>query len=320
MEWIAFIWAALLPGHQYMTSCCSAGNILGTSQGALQVNHNLASAAVATHLAQRILPGFEAFVPPNLNASGGSWLSTVKFAGNTASDASTTMVVGETSAVAKVSEASVAGTVTASQLNSNFCAASPVSSSPLEPGNLPEKGATSEASGATLEVASVAVDKQSQEISVGKDLQEGALMAAAWAKQLDMLLDVGPTLTDAQRSVYGLTETSQRFQGTASWYGPYFHGRKTATGEVFDQHSLTAAHKTLPFGTYLKVRNLLNDRTVVVRINDRGPYVGERSLDLSYAAAQCLNSEVVGVIPYEATILKPNVPDLASVDMLTAQR
>ncbi|NJL45435.1 MAG: septal ring lytic transglycosylase RlpA family protein, partial [Leptolyngbyaceae cyanobacterium SM2_3_12] len=96
---------------------------------------------------------------------------------------------------------------------------------------------------------------------------------------------------------YGLGETPQTFRGTASWYGPYFHGRQTATGERFNQHALTAAHKSLPFGTYLKVRNVLNDKTVVVRVNDRGPYVGERSLDLSYAAAQCLGSEYVGVIP-----------------------
>jgi rare lipoprotein A len=146
------------------------------------------------------------------------------------------------------------------------------------------------------------------------------MIAVAWAKQLQLLLDVGPTLEDAQRSVYGLVETPDQFRGTASWYGPYFHGRQTATGETFNQHDLTAAHKTLPFGTYLKVRNLLNDRTVVVRINDRGPYVGERSLDLSYAAAQCLNSETVGVIPYEATILEPHSPALTVTALLTAQR
>ncbi|WP_202978813.1 septal ring lytic transglycosylase RlpA family protein [Halomicronema hongdechloris] len=108
-----------------------------------------------------------------------------------------------------------------------------------------------------------------------------------------------------QMGVEGLTETHQTFQGTASWYGPAFHGRQTATGEIFNQHALTAAHPSLPFGTQLKVRNLLNDRTVVIRINDRGPYIGDRSLDLSKAAAQCLGSESTGVIPYEATVLMP---------------
>lgn len=82
----------------------------------------------------------------------------------------------------------------------------------------------------------------------------------------------------------------------------------TANGETYNQHDLTVAHKSLPFGTYLQVRNLHNDKTVVVRVNDRGPYVGDRSLDLSNAAAQCLGSDKVGVIPYEAVILKAIKP------------
>ncbi|MEO0758864.1 MAG: septal ring lytic transglycosylase RlpA family protein [Cyanobacteria bacterium J06648_16] len=107
-----------------------------------------------------------------------------------------------------------------------------------------------------------------------------------------------------QMALDQLTPADQVLQGTASWYGPYFHGRITATGETFNQYALTAAHKTLPFGTRLKVQNLQNGRTVVVRINDRGPYIGERSLDLSKAAAQCLGSEHVGVVAYEALILQ----------------
>lgn len=71
----------------------------------------------------------------------------------------------------------------------------------------------------------------------------------------------------------------------ASWYGPGFHGRKTANGEVYDQMSLTAAHKSLKFGTLLKVTNPRNGKSVVVRINDRGPYIEGRDLDLSKAAA-----------------------------------
>jgi rare lipoprotein A len=73
---------------------------------------------------------------------------------------------------------------------------------------------------------------------------------------------------------------------TASWYGPGFNGRRTATGEVFHQNELTAASKTLPLGSHAKVTNMGNGRSVVVRINDRGPYVSGRSLDLSRAAAQ----------------------------------
>lgn len=71
----------------------------------------------------------------------------------------------------------------------------------------------------------------------------------------------------------------------ASWYGPGFHGRKTANGEVYDQNSFTAAHKSLKFGTLLKITNLKNNKSVVIRINDRGPYIHGRDLDLSKAAA-----------------------------------
>ncbi|QQE66797.1 hypothetical protein GFS31_35000 [Leptolyngbya sp. BL0902] len=142
-----------------------------------------------------------------------------------------------------------------------------------------------------------------------RDADSMALTTAQWVNNLRLALGAEPLNPgQVQRVAYGLDPTSTQFQGTASWYGPYFHGRQTATGEIFDQEALTAAHKTLPFDTYLEVRNLLNGRTVVVRINDRGPYVGERSLDLSYAAARCLGSVQVGVIPYEATILTPGNP------------
>jgi rare lipoprotein A len=86
--------------------------------------------------------------------------------------------------------------------------------------------------------------------------------------------------------------------GKASWYGPRFHGRKTASGEIFNQHELTAAHRSLPLGTKVKVTNLKNGRSVVVRINDRGPYAKGRVIDLSRAAAKrlgMLNSGVAQV-------------------------
>lgn len=76
--------------------------------------------------------------------------------------------------------------------------------------------------------------------------------------------------------------------GVASWYGGRFHGRRTASGETFDMHALTAAHKSLPFGTRVRVRNLDNGREVVVRINDRGPFTAGRVIDLSRAAAAAL--------------------------------
>jgi rare lipoprotein A (peptidoglycan hydrolase) len=134
-------------------------------------------------------------------------------------------------------------------------------------------------------------------------------IALAWSNNLRQALKAEPIdIATVQMAVKGLRESKKRFAGTASWYGPRFHGRLTATGETFNQNDLTVAHKTLPFGTILKVRNLENNRTVVVRVNDRGPYVGERSLDLSKAAAQCLGSEHAGVVPYEAVILQENQP------------
>jgi rare lipoprotein A len=83
---------------------------------------------------------------------------------------------------------------------------------------------------------------------------------------------------------------------TASWYGPHFHGRMTANGEIYDQMAFTAAHKGLKFGTLLKITNPKNDMSVIVRINDRGPYIGGRQLDLSKAAALQLGMMKRGVV------------------------
>ncbi len=77
-------------------------------------------------------------------------------------------------------------------------------------------------------------------------------------------------------------------KGIASWYGPGFHGKKTATGERFNMYAMTAAHKTLPLSSYAEITNPANHRSVIVRINDRGPFHGNRILDLSYAAAKKL--------------------------------
>ena len=78
-------------------------------------------------------------------------------------------------------------------------------------------------------------------------------------------------------------------RGIASWYGDDFHGWVTASGEMYDMHTLTAAHRTLPLGTIVRVTNVVNGHNVVIRINDRGPYVNGRILDLSYAAAKRLD-------------------------------
>jgi len=92
--------------------------------------------------------------------------------------------------------------------------------------------------------------------------------------------------------------------GMASWYGPGFHGRRTANGERFNQYALTAAHKSLPFGTRVKVTNLRNGQSVVVRINDRGPYAHGRVIDLSKGAAQAIGVHSSGVAKVALDILR----------------
>jgi len=91
--------------------------------------------------------------------------------------------------------------------------------------------------------------------------------------------------------------------GTASWYGPGFHGNPTSSGEIYDQNDLTAAHQTLPLGTRVAVTNLRNGRSVEVRINDRGPFVKGRSIDLSYAAARSLGMIGPGTVPVRIEVL-----------------
>src|SRR5450756_576286 len=86
--------------------------------------------------------------------------------------------------------------------------------------------------------------------------------------------------------------------GLASWYGDDFHGRYTANGEVFDMNSLSAAHPTLPLPSYVRVTNIANHRSIVVRVNDRGPYAGNRVIDLSVKAAKLLNFYSHGAVSY----------------------
>lgn len=93
--------------------------------------------------------------------------------------------------------------------------------------------------------------------------------------------------------------------GLASWYGGFFHGRRAADGSRFDQNDLTAAHKSLPFGTMLLVTNLRNQKSTVVRVTDRGPYVHGRMVDLSHAAAKAIDLVSSGVGKVKITIFKP---------------
>ena len=97
-------------------------------------------------------------------------------------------------------------------------------------------------------------------------------------------------------------------RGTASWYGPGFHAERTSSGEPYDMYAMTAAHKTLPIPVYAEVTNLRNGRRVVVRINDRGPFVGNRIIDLSYTAAWKLDMLREGTAPVEVRVLAAGTP------------
>lgn len=92
--------------------------------------------------------------------------------------------------------------------------------------------------------------------------------------------------------------------GEASWYGPGFYGNRTASGEVFRRGTMTAAHRTLPFGTKVRVTNLWNGRTAVVRINDRGPFVGHRLIDLGHGAATELGLVASGIAQVRLEVLR----------------
>jgi rare lipoprotein A len=94
--------------------------------------------------------------------------------------------------------------------------------------------------------------------------------------------------------------------GIASFYGEAFHGKPTASGEPFDMHALTAAHKTLPLGTTVRATNLDNGMNVVVRINDRGPFIAGRIIDLSYGAAQAVHMVEAGIANIAIEILEPS--------------
>jgi rare lipoprotein A len=95
--------------------------------------------------------------------------------------------------------------------------------------------------------------------------------------------------------------------GKASWYGHPFHGRTTSNGETYDMYALTAAHKTLPFNTHVSVENPVNGKAIVVRINDRGPFVKGRIIDLSYAAASRIGLVEPGVAQVRVTALAPQI-------------
>jgi rare lipoprotein A len=123
---------------------------------------------------------------------------------------------------------------------------------------------------------------------------------AAAALSALLALSAGPATA---HPVSGAAATIHAATAHASWYGPGFHGRRTANGERFDQDALTAAHKTLPFGTKVRVTNAANGKSVVVRINDRGPFVRGREIDLSKGAARAVGMLGAGTAQVRIEVL-----------------
>ena len=105
----------------------------------------------------------------------------------------------------------------------------------------------------------------------------------------------------------------QSEQGIASWYGHPYHGRPTSSGEIYNMYAMTAAHRTLPFGTEVRVHDLDDGRDVSVRINDRGPFVNGRIIDLSYAAAKAMGMLGAGTAMVRLEILNPTVLELSLI-------
>lgn len=132
------------------------------------------------------------------------------------------------------------------------------------------------------------------------------LGAPASDSRADSAPDVAALATAIER---GLVTAVQ--EGLVSWYGAAFHNRPTASGELFDSTGLTMAHPTLPFGTRVKVTNVRNGRSVVVRVNDRGPFVGQRIADLSRAAAEQLGMLKRGVVKARIEVVDDTETDAA---------
>lgn len=173
--------------------------------------------------------------------------------------------------------------------------------------------------------AIVIIDEKPEQIPVSSTDGRPTHVPVDIAKVSDAVPQYEPWSTSVNPKTYTVlgksyqvlaTNEGYRQQGIASWYGTKFHQKKTATGEVYDMYQMTAAHKTLPIPSYARVTNLKNQRTVVVRVNDRGPFHEHRIIDLSYAAAVKLGLEkagtgfveVVAVQPGEAIIAAGEVP------------
>lgn len=150
----------------------------------------------------------------------------------------------------------------------------------------------------------VTVDKAVADLN--NSYQQG--LAWVWANNIREALGVSKLVENPLALLEPKPEqfrnVAYAFNGKASWYGDRFQGRRTASGEAFNQYALTAAHRSLPFGTRLRVTNVKNGKAVIVKVNDRGPFVGNRVLDLSKEAAARINMLMSGIAKVQVEVLK----------------
>jgi len=129
-----------------------------------------------------------------------------------------------------------------------------------------------------------------------------------------------PYTVMGKRYYPSVVRVGETFTGRASWYGPNFHGKKTSNGETYSMWQMTAAHKTLPMNTVVRVTNKSNGRSVVVRINDRGPFVNTRIIDMSKKAATELDMVKTGTAPVKLEILGFNKKGLTKITKTSIQK
>lgn len=140
----------------------------------------------------------------------------------------------------------------------------------------------------TPALANADIERVLSTLSQQKDQASPIARAAAAPATLPAPKKEEADILDRLTAVASKTVSNFKQSGIASWYGRKFHGRPTASGETFDMHAMTAAHRSLPLNCYIRVTNKDNGKSVVVKVNDRGPFHGNRVVDLSYAAANAL--------------------------------
>ena len=189
--------------------------------------------------------------------------------------------------------------------------------------NPPRSGAETQGARAPVVESNSASSEESARAAPQTTSGDGSYLAgdgpgAATSSHMDQTPDAVPHAEPLHRyanrpyTVLGKNYTpltsigSYKKQGVASWYGKKFHGQKTAIGEIYDMYGMSAAHTTLPIPSYARVTNLANNKSVIVRVNDRGPFLHERIIDLSYAAASKLGIIDKGQAQVEVESLTPD--------------